>query len=171
MRWLVASVLVLAACGGAPPPARPAPEPIARPAPRLLPPVTDRDLLDEPLVASERVELPVSDRAPSRVEHLRTLRPAFVRCGARARGALSAAFGACACEVMCRARFPAEEEITTIRFPFLDVDGLAFTIEPDGRVSACEYSVSGTVLADARCGELPSAFRSLAVSPLDLDGP
>lgn len=116
-----------------------------------MPPVTELDLLDEPLEAPEPVALPVSARRPSRVEHLATLRPALTRCGARAEGALSPAFGACVCEVMCRARFPAEQETTTIRFPFIDVDGLAFTIEPDGRVSACEYSVSGTVLADHRC--------------------
>ena len=35
----------------------------------------------------------------------------------------------------------------------VDVDGLAFTIEPAGRVSSCAYSVSGRVLADVACSE------------------
>lgn len=52
---------------------------------------------------------------------------------------------------MCRARFPEDEATTTFRFPFLDVDGLAFTIEPDGHVSACEYSVGANRLADVEC--------------------
>ena len=112
--------------------------------------MTDADVLPAP--RPERpVALPVDEAArPTRVAHLATLRPALLRCGDRHDG-LTPGFAACTCDVLCRARFPAEESTTTIRFPFIDVDGLVFTSTPEGRVTDCAYSVSGRVLADVTC--------------------
>lgn len=115
--------------------------------------MTEADLLPAPRPEPEPVPLPVDETArPTRVQHLATLRPAMARCGQRHEG-LTPGFAGCACEVLCRARFPTEEGTTTIRFPFVEVDGLVFTIEPAGRVSSCAYSISGRVLADITCSE------------------
>ncbi|MEZ4336824.1 MAG: hypothetical protein R3B82_09375 [Sandaracinaceae bacterium] len=115
--------------------------------------MSDEDRRTLPAPAPLTIRLPVDETARrTRVQHLATLRPAMIRCGQRHEG-LTPGFAECACAVLCRARFPAEESTTTIRYPFVDVDGLAFTIEPAGRVSSCAYSVSGRVLADVACSE------------------
>ena len=55
--------------------------------------------------------------------------------------------------MLCRQRFPEDEATLSIRFPFMDVDGLAFTIEPSGRVSECSYAIGARRLADVTCAE------------------
>jgi len=53
--------------------------------------------------------------------------------------------------VLCRARFPADESVTSIRFPFFDIDGLSFTIQPSGMVSECAYRIGQRQLAEVTC--------------------
>jgi hypothetical protein len=82
-------------------------------------------------------------------------RPALRRCSERAE-LLTEAFATCACAVMCRQRFTVavqdpESGPTTVRVPFVDVDGLSFQIEPDGTVSSCRYTVGARTLADVSC--------------------
>jgi len=118
--------------GQRPPPARPA-----------LPPRVSSPIA-APGVAS--TEPPSRDDLRSVVE---SLRPALSRC--HDEPALTEASARCTCEVICRARFAPREGITEVRYPFVDVDGLVFTIASSGRVRGCEYSYRAQELAAVEC--------------------
>jgi hypothetical protein len=91
------------------------------------------------------------------VRSLRRQRESFRRCDDRAADE-PALRASCVCDVACTLRLDLDggdpSGVTTVRYPFFDVDGLEITVDPEGRVTRCRYSRLGAPeeSVDRSCG-------------------
>jgi hypothetical protein len=69
----------------------------------------------------------------------------------------------CQCTIVCSLSFPPPKGRTLVRLPFVETDGLAFSIEVDGSVVWCEYR-SGPGLRYP-CSSLRQGAPKAAVAP------